>query len=153
MFLKLGRYKPTHNPTSQRGGMIVISLFVIVVLGLLGLTVTRLLSSSSETIIFEVLGQRAINAARAGIECKIAIKFPITAPSNPYCSEADNKAFNNVPGLENCSYVTTVQETTITDGLKTFLISKFSSTGQCSGGTVIVNRTLYADINEQLVPN
>ena len=52
----------------QRGCMLVISLLVILVLTLLGLTITRLLSSSSETIFYEVVAQRLLSAARAGIE-------------------------------------------------------------------------------------
>ena len=67
-----------HHPAKQRGSMLVISLFVIIVMALLGLTLSRLLSASSESIIYEVYGQRALNAARAGVEAQIALAFPIS---------------------------------------------------------------------------
>jgi MSHA biogenesis protein MshP len=151
MSLKLAQFiAKGKNKAKQQGSMLVMSLFVIVVLGLLGLTITRLLSASSETIIYEVLGQRALNAARAGIECKIAEKFPISGTSNIYCIEPNNKTFGDVPGLENCNYATALVDVTITDGLESFVLSKFSSTGQCSVGKVLVSRTLYIDARQAL---
>jgi MSHA biogenesis protein MshP len=122
--------------------MLVIALFVIIVLALLGLTMTRLLSSSSEAIIHEVLGQRALNAARTGIECAIANKInaPVTS-----CANALSKEFSGVAGLENCQYNVIVNDKPIVDTSKTFTYLTFSSTGQCSAGKVMVSRTLYID--------
>ena len=124
---------------AQQGSMLVIALFVIIVLAMLGLTMTRLLSSSSETIIYEILGQRALNSARSGIECAVASQF------GTGCSQPSNKTFNNVAGLENCSYTVTTNNKAITDGAKTFTYWTFSSTGQCSAGNIIVSRTVYVD--------
>ena len=128
----------------QRGSMLVIALFVIVVMAFLGLTLTQLLSSSNDKVIYEVLGQRAMNAARAGIECRIADTFPI-AGAQAYCTSAQDKQFNNVPGLENCGYHTTVTNKTVQDGSTTLSYYQFSSTGQCQVGNVVVSRTVYID--------
>ena len=127
------------NKTTQRGSMLVIALFVIIVLALLGLTMTRLLSSSSEAIVHEVLGQRALNAARSGIECAVADEFGAGC-SNPIFNE-----FNGVVGLENCSYRVTPVSKLIQDGAKTFTYWTFSSTGQCRAGKVNVTRLVYID--------
>ena len=128
------------TPSSQHGSMLVIALFVIIVLALLGLTMTRLLSSTSETIIYEVLGQRAINAAKSGIECAVAAKF------GAGCSNPDNKELSGVAGLESCSYsVVETPPKTITDGGKTFTYLTFTGTGQCTAGKINVTRFVYVD--------
>jgi len=128
------------NKSTQRGSMLVIALFVIIVLALLGLTMTRLLSSSSEAIIHEILGQRALNSARAGIECAVADEF------GAGCSEPIFKEFSSVAGLENCSYrVAEDAPKTITDGSKTFSYLTFTSTGQCRAGKINVTRFVYID--------
>lgn len=130
----------------QRGSMLVIALFVIVVLGMLALTMTRLLSSSSETVVYEVLGQRALNAARAGVDCAVANQF------GTGCSQPTNKTFDSVAGLENCSYLVNTTNKPIVDGFKTFTYWTFSSTGQCSAGNTIVNRTVYVDAMLEVGP-
>ncbi|MBU3005060.1 MSHA biogenesis protein MshP [Paraglaciecola arctica] len=138
-------YRKKHQPFSlaslsnQKGSMLVIALFVIIVLALLGLTITRLLSSSSDSIIHEVLGQRALNAARAGIECAVAQEF------GGGCNHPVSKEFNAVAGLENCNYSVTPTSKSIEDGAKTFTFWTFSSTGQCSAGKINVTRFVYID--------
>ena len=119
--------------------MLVLALFVIVILGFLGITMTRLLSSSSDSIIHEVLGQRALNAARAGIDCAVANQF------GTGCTHPISKTFDGVSGLENCSYSVTTNSQAIIDGAKTFTYSTFSSTGRCSAGNIIVSRAVYID--------
>jgi MSHA biogenesis protein MshP len=128
------------QPTAQRGSMMVIALFVIVVLGLLGLTMTRLLSSSSEAIIHEVLGQRALNAARAGINCAVAKQL------GAGCVNPSSKTFTGVAGLENCSYEYEIgTPRAIVDGNKEFTYWTFNSTGQCRVGNTNVTRSVYID--------
>ena len=140
MCLKYTQPFPLAKKSAQRGSMLVIALFVIIVLALLGLTMTRLLSSSSEAIIHEVLGQRALNAARAGIECAIADEF------GAGCNHPVVKEFSGVAGLENCSYnVVKATPKTITDGAKVFSYLTFGSTGQCTAGKINVTRFVYVD--------
>ncbi|MEP1448658.1 MAG: MSHA biogenesis protein MshP [Paraglaciecola sp.] len=125
--------------SNQKGSMLVIALFVIIVLALLGLTITRLLSSSSETVIHEVLGQRALNAARAGIECAVSEEF------GGGCNHPISKDFNGVSGLENCNYSVTPTSKLIEDGAKSFTFWTFSSVGQCTAGNINVTRLVYID--------
>jgi MSHA biogenesis protein MshP len=137
------RYFPPNNmakPINQRGSMLVIALFVIIVFGLLGLTMTRLLSSSSETIIHEVLGQRALNAARAGMNCAVAKQLGSGCDVivSPFI-------FVGVPGLENCSFKYEITSSDIQDGSKEFTYWTFSSEGQCTVGNTNVTRNIYVD--------
>ncbi|PKG97788.1 MSHA biogenesis protein MshP [Paraglaciecola sp. MB-3u-78] len=140
MYLKRKALNLAASPRYQHGSMLVIALFVIIVLALLGLTMTRLLSSTSETIIHEVLGQRAINAARSGIECAVA------AEVGAGCSNPAFKDLSGVAGLENCNYsVAAMPPKTITDGGSTFTYLTFTSTGQCTAGKINVTRIVYVD--------
>jgi len=130
--------------------MLVIALFVIIVLALLGLTMTRLLSSSSETIIYEVLGQRALNAARAGIECAVATEFDQLDVGNEDemqtgCANPLVKEFSGVAGLEGCKYSVQATSKDISDGAKNFTYWTFSSTGICAAGNINVTRFVYVD--------
>jgi MSHA biogenesis protein MshP len=124
---------------SQKGSMLVIALFVIIVFALLGLTMTRLLSSSSESIIYEVLGQRALNAARSGIECAVTDRF------GAGCTNSSNHIFSGVGGLENCSYSVESDSKAIEDGSKEFTYWTYTSTGQCSAGKINVTRVVFVD--------
>lgn len=142
--------------SSQQGSMLVIALFVIIVFALLGLTMTRLLSSSSETIVYEVLGQRALNAARAGIECAVANRFDALDADeldkqDTSCAYPVYKEFSGVVGLENCEYrVAPATPKTITDGGKNFTYLAFTSRGQCRAGKINVTRYVYVDAMESL---
>lgn len=134
-----------NTKSSQQGSMLVIALFVIIVFALLGLTITRVLSSSSNTVIHEVLGQRALNAAKAGIECAIADKF------GEGCINPTEKIFTGVEGLENCSYTATVTPEngkSIVDGSQSFTYWTFTSKGQCRAGKINVTRFVYVDAIE-----
>ncbi len=144
---------PINGKQRQRGSMLVIALFVIVVFALLGLTMTRLLSSSSESVIFEVLGQRALNAARSGLEFCLAAEYPVdqgVIAAQP-CADPTTDSFPDIPGLENCSYrVEPAEDITVTDGAVSYTYTKFTSTGSCQAGAIITSRTVYVDA---LVPN
>jgi MSHA biogenesis protein MshP len=141
--------KPISSPSWQRqqGSMLVIALFVIVVLAYLGLTVTKLLSASTDNVIYEVLGQRALNAARTGLECSISAKYPIPSASS-YCVNSTAMNLSGVPGLENCSYNVTTKDIAVNDSGNTFTYSEFISTGRCEVGNIIVTRTIYVDSME-----
>jgi MSHA biogenesis protein MshP len=126
--------------------MLVIALFVIIVLALLGLTLTKLLSTSSDAIIHEVYGKRALNAARTGVEQMISNAFPF-APDTPSCSVAPASPIDlnpNIKGLANCSYLAGCEVITVTDGA-TYTYYRFESTGSCQVGNTLVSRNIKVD--------
>jgi len=53
---------------SQQGSMLVMAVFIIVIFGLLASALSSILSSSQDTVSYEVLGIRAQAAANAGME-------------------------------------------------------------------------------------
>ncbi|MDP5029678.1 MAG: MSHA biogenesis protein MshP [Paraglaciecola sp.] len=134
-----------HGQRGSRGSMLVLALFVIVVMAFLGVALTKLLSTASEAVSYEVLGQRALNAAKAGIECQLAVTFPLSDPQPAYCVSPASYSFGDVPGLENCAYNTSVVSKVVQDDLIIKNYYQFTSTGQCIVGKIVVSRTLYID--------
>ncbi|MDU0353116.1 MSHA biogenesis protein MshP [Paraglaciecola aquimarina] len=137
-------YQGYKNSKKQQGSMLTIALFVIVVFGLLGITMTRVLSSSSESIVYEVLGQRALNAARSGLERCLAAEYPVTVGVSA-CSNPTNFDFSALKGLESCSAQVIPNNITVSDNSQTYSYVKFSSIGRCGAGSVIVTRSVYVD--------
>jgi MSHA biogenesis protein MshP len=138
---------PRYKMARQKGSMLVIAIFVIVVMSLLGLAMTRILSASSNTIVYEVYGLRALQAARSGIEANIAKVFPVpksdpevAGPCGPLLS---NVEFSAVPGFENCNYSATCDATLYGDGTHT--LYKFASIGKCTAGDISVSRMVKVE--------
>lgn len=125
--------------------MLVIALFVIIVMALLGLTLSRLLSASSDSIIYEVYGQRALNAARAGMEAQIALAFPISGTASCTAVSGPTIDFTAIPGLESCEVSAQCSQLNVVDGNISRTLYKFSSTGTCKGVEVIASRTVHVD--------
>lgn len=63
--------------TGQQGSSLVIAIFILVVMLLLGVALTRVLSTSSETIAYEVVGARAYQAANIGLQRRLTELFPL----------------------------------------------------------------------------
>ncbi|MCY7295264.1 hypothetical protein [Alteromonas sp. a30] len=141
--LKCGHASVTSAPSNQRGSMLFISVFVIVVLGMLGMTLTNILSTSEDSVVYESLGLRALNAARSGLDIKIADAFPLLSTDSEQCdSGPSNVSFNNIAGLEGCSYTAICQSDNSINGINYF---RFSSTGVCVISDVVVSRTVAVD--------
>ncbi|MFT4993404.1 MAG: MSHA biogenesis protein MshP [Paraglaciecola sp.] len=129
----------------QQGSMLIIALFLIIVMALLGLTLSRLLSASSDAIIYEVYGQRALNAANAGSEAQIALTFPVSGVASCSTTIGPTIDFSSVPGLEGCAVSAQCTQFSVVDGGVTLTYYKFSSTGTCKAGDVVATRTLQVD--------
>lgn len=130
----------------QNGSMLLTAIFVLIVMSLLGLTLTRLLSASSDAVTHEVYGIKAMNAAQSGLQRKIADAFPLDG-SAALCDGAGesplNLALNNIVGLENCSAVATCTQTSYDGG--DMIYYRFMSTGTCIAGNNVTSRTVAVD--------
>ncbi|GGD61917.1 hypothetical protein GCM10011357_16510 [Lacimicrobium alkaliphilum] len=138
--------------------MLVISLFVIVVMAFLALTLTRLLSASSDSLIFEVYGLRAHQAAQSGLEAKLTEAFPLCPPGsvNSVCVDKslnDPTACDNttavtfsMDGLRNCSVSSSCSVETTGDSR----YYQFTSTGTCEAGDAVTSRTAFVDARVEL---
>lgn len=136
--------------------MLVISVFVILVMGFLGLAMTQLLSSATNSIAFEVMGQRALNAARAGLERNVARVFAFDYSETdgvtgdgiqPSQCQANQPpvSLNGVVGFANCQYSLNCQRLTGVTGSGSGDYFRFESTGLCQVSDVVVSRTVAID--------
>ncbi len=140
---KLHKTERANAKNKQQGSMLFISVFVILVMGMLGITLTNILSTSEDSIVYENLGLKALNAARSGLDIKISEAFPLLQGEPEQCDNGPvSVAFVNVVGLENCSYTAVCQSDNSISGISYF---RFSSTGVCSVSDIVVSRTVAVD--------
>lgn len=128
----------------QRGSMLVISIFVIVIMAFLGFSMVRLLSASADAVIHEVYGLRALNSAQSAMEQKILRAFPLNNQVG-VCDNTINIDYSNIAGFENCVIDSlTCTETTGFVGESTTYY-RFASRATCSGGKVTASRSVAVD--------
>lgn len=143
----------------QSGSSLIIAIFILVVMLLLGVALSRMLSTSSETIVYEVTGARAFQAANVGAQQKLAEIFPFSPEQAKYCdgttdiSEADPTATiishsdyidfgASVNGLRNCK----VAQLECDDfKVNDVVYYRIKSTGQCDVGSESVSRTVEVE--------
>jgi len=130
--------------SKQQGSMLVISIFVIVIMAFLGLSMVKLLSASADSVIHEVYGLRALNSAQSAIEQKVLRAFPLNNEVG-VCDNNINIDYSAIPGFENCEINTlTCTATTGFVGESTTYY-RFSSRATCSGGKVTASRSVAVD--------
>ncbi|AWL10793.1 hypothetical protein HMF8227_00285 [Saliniradius amylolyticus] len=125
----------------------MMSVFVMVVIALLGLALTKMLSASNNAIVYEVYGVRALYVARAGLEHKLAEVFPLNGGTRQCESDDDNddQQTINAQGLAGCRFNVQCAEETYSDS--TYF--RFKSEGLCvAANNVVISRTLRVDAQE-----
>jgi MSHA biogenesis protein MshP len=137
MFLKSPINRITRN--KQKGSALVIALFIMVVLTLLGSALVRMISSSAETIAYEVIGTRAFQAAQVGLQKKLSEVFPLL-PNHGVCLDVVEYDFSTIKGLENCKAinVSCIEDATV-DGVVYYTLL---STGQCTVANIFTSREI-----------
>ena len=141
--------RPKHK---QSGGMLIVSIFVIVIMTLLGLAMTQLLSTASNSIVFEVGGLRALNAARSGLNRELIAQFPLGAAPRANCSSSPSPvAFNSsVNGLAGCQYKVSCSCTSHNFNGQINNFFRISSQGSCTMGDMQMSRTVAVESRVQL---
>lgn len=142
-------HKPELNNQSQKqhGSALVIALFIIVVMALLVGAMSKLLSASSESVSYEVLGTRAFFAAQSGMERTLSLLYAldqatVTSCPTPLPLVID---FSAVAGLEQCSAESRCIEaaSTTETGVTHFYLT---STGRCGTNGVSSSRTIEMEV-------
>ncbi|WP_448214302.1 PilX N-terminal domain-containing pilus assembly protein [Colwellia sp. MEBiC06753] len=138
---------------TQAGSALVLAIFILVVMLLLGTALSRMLSSSADSIAFEVIGIRAFQAANIGAQNQLTKLFPLNA-SAKYCNGDDialpepadpapvinyMTSFEGVTGLNNCRVSRMVCSDFKVDDV---VFYRVQSTGQCDIGEQVIERTI-----------
>lgn len=134
------------NYQAQRGSALVIAVFVIVVMLALALSMARLLSSSSETVVYEVQGTRALFAAQSRLEIALPQLFPLDGAGISECPAGLTGPidFDGVSGLQGCTAELTC--TAYPAGGEPLF--QLSSTANCSAGDFVTSRTVQIEVRQ-----
>ncbi|AEP28500.1 type II secretory pathway component [Glaciecola nitratireducens FR1064] len=134
----------------QSGSMIVMALFAIIVLALLAGTLVNMLSTSSNSVLFEVYGVRAKNAAQAGIQELAMTAFPLGAGPQ-LCNQVivNPATFASIPGFQSCQFTARCTTSDINFNGEDYRYYRFSSTGSCGFDGVVVSRTVSVDAMQE----
>lgn len=140
----------TASAAKQGGSMIVMALFAIIVLALLAGTLVNMLSTSSNSVLFEVYGVRAKNAAQAGIQELAMTSFPLGAGPQ-LCNEVivNPATFAAISGFQLCQFTARCTTTDINFNGEDYRYYRFSSTGSCGFDSVVVSRTVSVDAMQE----
>lgn len=141
------KYFNITSRSKNRGSALMIALFVIIVMSLLGTALVNMQSTSSESIAQEVLGTRALAAARSGAQRQLTLLFPLApavgtgCPASAYTGnflDGDPPIGNQVNGLQNCS-VSVLCENYAANGATQYY--RLTSTGTCGSGNIGTSST------------
>ncbi len=134
----------------QGGSMIIMALFAIIVLALLAGTLVNMISSSSNSVLYEIYGVRAKNAAQAGIQELAMASFPLgTGPQQCNQVIASTASFANISGLETCQFTARCSTADINFNGEDYRHYRYTSTGSCGFDGVVVSRTLSVDAMQE----
>nr|WP_086938851.1 hypothetical protein [Thaumasiovibrio occultus] len=128
-------------PRQQQGSVLLVVIFVMVVMSLFAVALTRIGVSSQDTTTVEVLGARAWLAAHSGNEVAMNLLFPVdsNAANVSLCpSETPTPMAVNISGLSGCSVnVLCAQYNVDTPEVRYF---QLTSTGACGSSDHRVSR-------------
>lgn len=109
MYLK-GQMKSRNK---QGGGALAIAIFVIVVMSLLTVAISRNIAASTDQSVQEVLGARALMMAESANEVALSALFPVangtpitTGNCNDVTTAINNTNFSSSAGLAHCAVST-----------------------------------------------
>ncbi len=87
---------------TQRGSALVIAVFIIVVALALALSLARLLTSGSQSVVYEVQGTRTLFAAQSALELSLPQLFPLNGATTSCAALTLEHNFSG-DGLAGCS--------------------------------------------------
>lgn len=115
----------------QQGSALVVAIFVIVVLLGLMLALSRVLLSSSEAVVYEVLGTRAMLAAQSGLELAATELFPLEQSAASCTAVTATIPFSGA-GLSGCRARISCNASSAEDSeVGTIQLFLLQSTGEC----------------------
>ena len=134
----------------QKGNMIMMSLFLIIVVSLLAAMLIRIVSASSNSTIYQIYGLRAQQAAQAGVQNLLQYSFPADG-SLQVCNQTISSpaALSSSSGLSSCLFSAVCETQSIQFANVDYLYFKYSSTGSCQVGDSIVSRTVSVDAMQE----
>ncbi|MBV2130463.1 pilus assembly PilX N-terminal domain-containing protein [Arsukibacterium indicum] len=135
--------KPAVCKRYQQGSALVVAVFIIVVMLAIVLALSRILLSSSDSVVYEVQGSRALFAAQSGMELALTELFPRSGASN--CS---SWTFNfSTAGLTGCqAQVQCTAQAIASEQLNQLYL--LQSTASCNANEFITSRSIELEVRQ-----
>ncbi|WP_194756226.1 pilus assembly PilX family protein [Aliidiomarina indica] len=138
-----------HNCSTrqQRGASLAVVIFILVVLASLGVVMVRVLSLGSASVVSEVVGTRAVLAARSGLELALTDLFPLNQSTATSCTVVNsNRSEVNFTGagLTDCRAEVSCVELDAGD----FIQYRLVSVGVCAVGNQEFSRRLLLEASD-----
>lgn len=143
--------------------MLVVAVFIITTMTVLGVGLTKVLSTTNRTVAIDVLGKRAYFSAQSGMEIGLARLFPVSDPANPIVTSCfDVKqpiVLPNRPSFNNCKVSLDCLEKAVVEGEDIYTQINLVSNASCGDSSCsnldecfTVNRTvkLATRINQKI---
>ncbi|NRA54584.1 MAG: hypothetical protein HRU23_10600 [Gammaproteobacteria bacterium] len=146
----LNRQYQINTYTKQRGSMLVMALFVIVVMAMLGLAVVQLLNDSSKSTVYEVYGARAFNAANSGADRALADIFGPQVTGAVGCDNVSSSYSlpkTVIAGFSGCDLAIKCREFDVTE--TGFTHYRIESTATCQAADFITQRTVAIEARQR----
>ena len=147
--------------TEQRGSMLLVALFVIIVIAALAATLQKVLSVSARSVAYEVYGIRALSAANTGAEVALQRIFnPLPSADDLFEAEgtpADPEELNIrlesqsfLDAMYNCRVDIQINQFRLTDSslLYDYLHYRIKSTARCNSAGFLTVRTVSLEGRE-----
>lgn len=133
--------------TAQQGSFLIVAIFIILILSLIGLATLAVLNRGAESVVAEVYGARAYQAARSGSQIMLAQLFPLGqegAATDACTGAVQSYDFNNnSPGLTACTARVTCRRTEFNEySLQRFIVE---ATGSCQAGSQFYSRSIIVE--------
>lgn len=141
------RSRPS-SPYQQQGSMLVVAIFILVVISLLAASLSRILSSTADSVANEVYSAKAYFAADSGMEYgiyQVLNNSPLSTVECDTFPDAGSLSFvlTNEVGLENCQVQISCQIIPIDANNHQFYLN---STGTCDGGKIVAQHSVEAEV-------
>jgi MSHA biogenesis protein MshP len=145
------------SPQQQRGAALAVAVFIIVVMGLIGMAMVRILGDASSATVSEVLGARAQAAARSGAETLLVELYPLgsaDADINVCPSRTGNlptsvvvQTSYAIDGLANCSTTVLCDQAELTTPY-TGVHFRILAQGSCNAGDMTYSKEIMLEASD-----
>lgn len=132
----------------QQGSMLIIALFIIIVLGFLAFAMINIGEDSNRSIVYEVNGARALNAANSGAERALADIFAPNVTGS--CTTVNNNTYllpTQLPAFSGCNVTVQCDQF---DVVQTgFTHYRIESSANCSAGDFVTQRAVAIEARQR----
>ncbi len=134
----------------QKGFLIPLAIFIVLGVGFLAITISRLASFSNQSSVLEGLSLQSFYAAESGIQFSLHQVFydqTVRTVVDSNCANLSQTLPFDTNGLSTCSAEISCNCSGACTGSGTISFYTFSSAGRCGGGDLLASRTIQVNAN------